>query len=161
MESPSSMMTTYMSSASRVKIDKDFRAFICGISMYVLLRVSFNIYRLHSFIAFLIFISEWIEKLKIKEEKKSKKALSSGKVFFSNFFRCDMNDVIVFLSFGCLIFCCVTLAVYTVVIMRRRSSIDPSLDAIEDHQRINTKDPAATRFSDKIIINAAVPWSCR
>ena len=69
-----------------------------------------------------------------------------------------MNNASLFTILGLLIICSVTGLIYTIVMNTGKASRGiPSLDAAEDHQRIDTRDPSLPRFSDKIVIHSSIP----
>lgn len=59
---------------------------------------------------------------------------------------------------GCVIVCVLAAGIYLVFTTKRKPPpAKETLDAAEDHQRIDTKDPFAPRFSDKIVIHSSIP----
>jgi hypothetical protein len=59
---------------------------------------------------------------------------------------------------GSVIVCVLAATIYFIFITKSKSpAATETLDAAEDHQRIDTKDPFAPRFSDKIIIHSSIP----
>ncbi|CAF1433330.1 unnamed protein product [Adineta steineri] len=69
-----------------------------------------------------------------------------------------MNNSTLFIIFGSLVVFSLAGIIFIILLTTNNSSIKTqSLDIGEDLQRINTKDPAAPRFSDKFIIDTSFP----
>ena len=68
-----------------------------------------------------------------------------------------MNNPTLLIILGSLFVCSLVGIIYIVFMISGKSSIaTQSLDIAEDLQRIDTKDPSAPRFSDKIIIHSSI-----
>jgi hypothetical protein len=78
--------------------------------------------------------------------------------FFLSSVSSPMSNATLLLIFGSLTVLTLAGVVYLVLMTTYNSPINArSLDLAEDHQRIDTKDPSAARFSDKIVIDSSFP----
>ena len=69
-----------------------------------------------------------------------------------------MNNASLFLIFGSILVCALAGVIYVVMMITNNSSMKTgALDLAEDHQRIDTKNSLALRFSDKFVINSSLP----